>query len=51
MGKLGPNLLYKPALTEIGIVKTVQIMDFVPGDSSSEGGSIGVLLCRQYVQL
>jgi len=43
--------MYKPALTEIGIIKAVQIMDFVPGDSSSSGESIGVLLCGQYVQL
>jgi len=51
MSKLGHKLMYKPALTEIGIIKTVQIMYFVPGNSSSAGESIGVLLCRQYVQL
>ena len=51
MGQLWHNLMHKPALTEFGILKTVQIMDFVPGHSSSAGESIGVLLCRQYVQL
>ena len=51
MGELGHKLMYKPALTEIGVIKTVQIMYFVPGNSSSAGESIGVLLCRQYIQL
>jgi len=45
MGKLGHNLKYKPALTGMAIIKTVKIMDFISGNSSSAGDSNGVLLC------
>jgi hypothetical protein len=51
MGKLGHNLMYKPALTDIGIIKTVRIMDFVPGDFSSAEESIGVLLYTVHTAL
>ena len=40
MGKLGHNLMDKPALTEIGIIKIVQIMDFVPGTQAVHGRAL-----------
>jgi len=40
MAKLRHNPMYKPALTEISIIKTVQIMDFILGNSSSAGGAL-----------